>query len=144
MKNNMTLIAYLLTKLRTPEEVDRQISKKSCFRRSYGKEHGTRSRTLLKYAQEHLYHIFWSIWKILSWKKSLLMIRKILERFFNTFNADDKYSRLNKDNLMQSIKRKLSKKQKSFSDLFSQFSNLRLKFEHFEKKDRLQDSKRLG
>ena len=54
----MTLIVYLLTKLRTPEGVDRQISKKSCFRRLYGKEHGTRSRTLLKYAQEHLYHIF--------------------------------------------------------------------------------------
>ena len=58
LKNNMTLIVYLLTKLRTPEGVDRQISKKSCFRRPYGKEHGTRSRTLLKYAQEHLYHIF--------------------------------------------------------------------------------------
>ena len=38
---------------------------------------------------------------------------------------------------MQSIKMKLSKKQKSFSDLFSQFSNSRLNFEHFEKKDEL-------
>ena len=72
------------------------------------------------------------------------MIRKILEHFFNTFNADDKYSRLNKDKLMQSIKMKLSKKQKNFSDLFSQFSNSRLKFEHFEKRDELQGSKRRG
>ena len=70
------------------------------------------------------------------------MIRKILEHFFNTFNADDKYSRVNK--LMQSIKMKLSKKQKIFSDLFSQFSNSRLKFEHFEKRDELQGSKRRG
>ena len=54
----MTLIAYLLTKLRTLKDVDRQISKKSCFRRPYDKQHGKRSRTLLKYAREHLYHIF--------------------------------------------------------------------------------------
>ena len=45
---------------------------------------------------------------------------------------------------MQSIKMKLSKKQKNFSDLFSQFSNSRLKFEHFEKRDELQGSKRRG
>ena len=51
-------------------------------------------------------------------EKFLLVICKILEHFFNTFNADDK-------------------KQKSFSDLFSQFSNSRLNFEHFQKKDEL-------
>ena len=135
LKKNMTLIAYVLTKWRTPKDVDKQISKKSCFRRPYDKQHGKRSRTLLKYPREPSYHFFWSIWKRLSWKNSLLVICKILEHFVKLFNADDNYCRLITDNLMQSIKMKLSKEKKSFSDLFSQFSSLRLNFEHFEKKD---------
>ena len=39
----------------------------------------------------------------MSWKKSLLVICKILGLFINTLTADDKYSLLNRDNLMQPI-----------------------------------------
>ena len=38
-----------------------------------------------------------------SWKKSFLVICKILGLFFNTLTADDKYSFRKKDNLMQPI-----------------------------------------
>ena len=38
------------------------------------------------------------------------MICKILGLFVNTLTADDKYSVLNRDNLMQPIQRKLFKK----------------------------------
>ena len=37
--------------------------------------------------------------------------------------------------LMQSIQMPLSKKQKTFSQLFSAFLRIRLNFEHFEKKE---------
>ena len=39
----------------------------------------------------------------MSWKKSLLVICKILGLFINTLTADDKYSLLNRDNLTQPI-----------------------------------------
>ena len=55
--------------------------------------------------------------------------------FVNTLTADDKYSLLNRDNLTQPIRKKLSEKHKSFSEYFLAFSKSTLNFEHFEKKD---------
>ena len=55
--------------------------------------------------------------------------------FVNTLTADDKYSPLNRDNLTQPIRTKLSQKQEPFSELFLAFSKSTLNFEHFEKKD---------
>ena len=49
--------------------------------------------------------------------------------------ADDKYSRLNRNNLMQSVQIQLSTKQKIFSELFSGFFKSSLNFEHFEIKE---------
>ena len=49
--------------------------------------------------------------------------------------ADDKYSLLNRDNLMQPIPTQLSIKQKAFSQYFLAFSKSTLTFEHFQKKD---------
>ena len=69
-----------------------------------------------------------------SWKKSVLVICKILGLFANTLTADDKYSLLNWDNLMQPIHTHLFKKQKTFCELFSSFLRSRLVLEHFQKK----------
>ena len=55
--------------------------------------------------------------------------------FVNTLTADDKYSPLNRDNLTQPIRTKLSQKQEAFSKFFLAFSKSTLNFEHFEKKD---------
>ena len=56
-EKNMILIAYVLTTLRTPKDVVRQMSKKSLFRRPYDMQDGKRTKTLFKSAQQHLYYI---------------------------------------------------------------------------------------
>ena len=55
--------------------------------------------------------------------------------FVNTLTADDKYSPLNRDNLTQPIRTKLSQKQQAFPQFFLTFSKATLNFEHFQKKD---------
>ena len=111
-KKNMTLIAYLFSKLQTAKHVVRQMSKKSRFSSLFNKRHATRSQTLLKSEDQHLSHIYWSQQRQLSWKKSLLVICKILGLFLNTSATDDKYFGLNRGNLMQPIQMEVSKKKK--------------------------------
>ena len=60
--------------------------------------------------------------------------------FVNTLTADDKYSLLNRDNLRQPIRTRLSQKHKAFSEFFLAFSKSKLNFEHFQKKDDNQSS----
>ena len=102
-ETTMNLIAYVLTKLRTQKGVVRQKSKKSRFRTPYDKKHCKPSQTLLKYARQHFYQIYWSMWNKLSWKKSLLEIWKNSGLFVNIMSADGKYSVLNRENLTQPI-----------------------------------------
>ena len=54
--------------------------------------------------------------------------------FVNTLTADDKYSPLNRDNLTQPIRTKLSQKQQAFPQFFLAFSESTLNFEIFKKK----------
>ena len=51
--------------------------------------------------------------------------------FVNALTADDMYSPLNRDNLMQPIRTKLSQKQQAFPQFFLAFSKSTLNFEHF-------------
>ena len=122
-------------KLRTPQNMVRSISKRSRFEGSFGKQHGKRAKTLLKFEWQHLYHIYWSLWRTLTRKNSLLVICKISKLFPNTLSADGKYSLLNWDNLTQHIQIKLSQKQKTFSEFFSMFLKSSLNLEHFHKKN---------
>ena len=131
----MTLIADLFPKLRTPKKMVTSMSKKSHFKGSFGKQHGKCAQTLLKFAWEYLSHIYWSFWRQLTCKKSLLVICKISRLFFNTLSADRKYFLFNRDNLTQPIQMQVSRKQKTFSEFFSAFLKSSLNFEHFEKKD---------
>ena len=64
----------------------------------------------------------------------MLVLCKILRLFVNTLTADDKYSRLNRNNLTQRIQILLSQKQKTFSQLFAPFLKSTLNFEQFQKK----------
>ena len=57
----------------------------------------------------------------------------ILRLFVNTFTADDMYSLLNRDNSTQPIRIQLSRKEKTFSEFFSEVSKSRLNFEDFLK-----------
>ena len=130
----MTLIAELFPKLRTPNKLVRSMSKKSRFKESLGKQHGKWTQNLSKFAWQHLYHIYWSLWRILGCKKPLLGTYKISRLFPNTLSVDRKYSLLNRDNLTQPIQMKKKWKQKTFSEFFSAFLKSCLNFEHFQKK----------
>ena len=132
---NLTLIADVFPKLRTQKNLVRSMPKKSSFKGSFGKQHGKRAQTLLKFAWQHLYHIYWSLWMQLTCKKSLLVICKISRLFPNSLSAYGKYSLFNRDNLSQPIQMQLAGKQKTFSQLFSAFLKSSLNFEHFQKKD---------
>ena len=127
-----TLIANVSSKLRTPKNVTRRMSKKSRFGGSLEKQHRKR---YLKFERQHLYHIYWSMWRKLTYKKSLLVICNILRLFSNTSSADGRYSLLNTDDLTQPIQMRVSQRQRTFSRFFSAFLKSSLNFEHFEKKD---------
>ena len=57
--------------------------------------------------------------------------------FVNTLTADDQYSLLNRDNLTQPIRARLSQKEKAFFQFFLAFPKSTLNFEHLQKKDDL-------
>ena len=134
-KKKMSLIAEVFPKLRSPKNKVRSISIKSRLKGSFGKQHGKRNQTLLKFAWQYLYHIHWSLWRQLTCKKSVLVTCKISILSPNTLNADSKYLLLNRDNLTQPIQMQLSPKQKTFSEYFCAFLKSSLNFEHFQKKD---------
>ena len=131
----VTLIPDVFPKLRTQKNLVRSMPKKSRFKGSFRKQHGKRVQTLLKFAWQHLYDNYSSVWSQLSYKKSLLVICKISRLFPNPLSAEGKYSLLNRDNLTQPSQMQLSRKQKTFSEFFCAFLKSSLNFEHFQKKD---------
>ena len=71
----------------------------------------------------------------MHWKKSLLVIHKILRPFVNTLAVNDKHYLLNRDNLTHPIQRQLCQKQKSFSQFFFALFKCILNFKHLQKND---------
>ena len=130
----MALISQIFTKLPTPKNMVRSISKLSHFKGSFGKQHSKVDQSLLKFEQQHICHIYWSLWRQLTCKKPLLVTCKISNLFPNKLSADGKYSLLNRDNLMQHTQMQLSQKQKTFPPLLSSFLKSSLNFAHFQKK----------
>ena len=111
------------------------MSKRSPFWRPFEKQHSKRDQTLLISEWNHLYHICWSQSRQLNWKKSLLVICKVLKMFVTILTGDGNYSLLNRDNRRQPILMQLSQKQKSFSQFVSDFLKCRLNFGYFQEKD---------
>ena len=105
------------------------------LRGSFEKQHGKGAQTLLKFERQHLYHIYWSMWTQLIYKRSLLVIWKIFGLFSNTLSADGKYSLLHTDNLTQLIQMNVYRREKSFSEIFRTFLKSSLNLEHFQKED---------
>ena len=129
----MTLIAEVFLKLRSPKNLVRSMSIKSRFKGTFGKQHGKRSQILLKFPWQHLYDIYWLLWRQLSYKKSLLVICKIARLFPNTLSADGKYTFVKRDNLRRPIQMQVYRKQKTFSEFFSAFLKSNSNFESFLK-----------
>ena len=123
-KKKVSLIAEVFPKLRSRKNMVTSMSKNSSYKGSFAKQHGKRTQRLLKFAWQHLYHIYLSLWRQLTCKKSLLVICKISRLFANTLSDDGKYSLFNRDNLTQPIQMQLSRKQKSFSDFLLHFWRL--------------------
>ena len=70
----------------------------------------------------------------MHFKKSLLVIQKILRPFVHTLAVNDKQYLLNRDNLAQPIQLELSQKQKTFSQFVFSFLKSILNYKHFSKK----------
>ena len=111
----MTLIADAFPKLRSPKILVKQMSQKS---RDHLTSNGKADQTLLRSERQKLYHIYWSLSGQLSWKKSILVICKVLTMFINKLTPDDKCFLLNVDNLRQPVHIQLSGKTKQFLKVF--------------------------
>ena len=118
LQKNMTLIADVFPEIPAKKNMVRSISKKPCIRGLLARKGGKCIETLLQSEWQHLYHIYQWLWRYLHWKKSLLMIHKILRLFVNTLTVDEKHYLLIRDNLTQPIQIQLSQKQKIFVKLF--------------------------
>ena len=86
------------------------MSKKSRLKARLDKQHGKRAQTLLKSAPKHLYHLYRSLPRQLSWKKCLLLACQILGLLVNKLDANDKYPLLNRDKLTITDEMQLSQK----------------------------------
>ena len=115
------------------------MSKKSCFRRPFDKQHRKRVKPLLNSASKHLYHIHWSLPSQMSWKNSLFLIFQVLGLLVKTLAADEKSPVLTRDNLTIPIEMQFSRKQKIFSHFFAAFLKSRIKLKYFKKKMTLID-----
>ena len=133
-KKKVTLIADVFLNLRTRKYIVTEMSEKSRFRGPFDKWHDKRAKTLLKYERQHLYHIYWDLWRILELKKSLWLICKVLGLLVNPLIADDKDSLLNRGNLLQDFQMDLSQERKIFSELSFHFLDLESIFNIFKKK----------
>ena len=70
----------------------------------------------------------------MHWKKSVLVIHRILRLFSNTLIVDEKHYLPNRDNLTQPIQMELSQKQKLFLNFSLDFQNLNLILNSSQKK----------
>ena len=73
-REKMIVIANLLRKLQTVQDLVRALSKKHLFRGPFDSQHVKGSQTLAKSAWEHFHHIFPLLWEMLIWRISPLVI----------------------------------------------------------------------
>ena len=71
--------------------------------------------------------------EVIELQKSLLDTWKFFRPFLDTVTADDKYSLISRDKLMQTIQMHLSQKQNIFSTFSCAFFESALNFEYFQK-----------
>ena len=62
-------------------------------------QHVKGSEKLLKSARQHFAQIWWSLWKKIISKNSILLVSQILRLFVNILTPDDKYSLLVKESV---------------------------------------------
>ena len=107
------------------------MSKNTCFREPFEKQHVKRAQGQFKYASQQLYHINWSLPSQLNWKIFRLLTCQIVGLLVKTLATDEKYPILNRENLRIPIQMQLSQKQKNFSQFFTAFLKSKSNFEYF-------------
>ena len=88
----MSLRDYLFPKLYTAKGGVTYMPKKLRIRTLMDTQHLKGSETLQKSARQYFYHIFWSLWKKISSKISVLVVSVLLRLFVQILTPDDKYS----------------------------------------------------
>ena len=68
------------------------MNRKTRIRTLINSQHVKGSETLLKSARQYFCHIFWSLWKKISSKNSVLVVSEILRLFVNILTPNDKRS----------------------------------------------------
>ena len=135
LKKNMSVLAYLFSKLSFPKKVAIEASRRSFFRTPFCNQHVNGFQTPLKVARHHCYPFFLWIPGKLNWKKTALLWSLILRLFANTLTADDKYSCNNMENFLRQLQTLLSQKRKTFSAFLIAFLKGAWNLKHFKKKD---------
>ena len=125
LKKNMTLIANVFRKLRTARDVVRQMSKKALFRTIFDSQDVKGTQAPVKSAWQHFYHIFSSLWGILSWRLSFLVIYELLGLLINRLTGDDNYSFFISENLPQPHSNAIISINKTFFSIFWDFLEFR-------------------
>ena len=134
LRKNMMVIANIFPKVQTVQNFVRSFCKKSRFLTRFHCQHVKVSQSLAKSPWEHVYPVFSSFWYKLIWKMSPRLFCEILGVFLNKLTADPKYPLEDWENMKLPMQMQLSKKRKTFSELFVSFLESTSNIKHFEKK----------
>ena len=104
---------------------------KSPFGEPLGKKYGKRVEILFKAEGQHLYNIYWSLWRQLGLKKSLLMIWKILGLFVAHWLPMTSIVFLKGAIYCNIVRCNYLRHEKLFLNFFFQFSKFKCNFEYF-------------
>ena len=135
LKERITVIANVFSKLQTMKSLVRTLSKKRRLRARFDRQHLKASKILAKSPWERFFHIFSSFSHNFIWKMPPLVLREILGVFVNILTCNAKYSVQDSDNLPLPIQMQLSEKRKTFSRLFVPFLESTSNFKRFQEKD---------
>ena len=114
------------------------MSKRPSFIQRFGRQHVNDCQTLLRSARNQFHPYIPLIWERRSRKTLVLVISEFSGQFLNTWTADYKYCRSNRENLWQQHSMQISRKLKTFSRFFIAFLKSTLNLEYFERKNQCQ------
>ena len=99
--------------------------KKTRVRTLMDTQHVKGCEKLLKYSRQYFCHIFWSLWKEISLKNTILVVSETLRLFVNILTLEDKYCLSVKASVWRNLfKCNYLKIKKYFLDFFLHYRNM--------------------
>ena len=86
----MIVIGNSFPKLQIVKDLVKPLNRKRSIGTFFDSQRVDGCQTHVKYAWEHIYHIFWSLSGEMTWKMCPFLKIEILEVFVTTLNADHK------------------------------------------------------